>query len=80
MVFDQPKAQGRHLWREKEVSAKFRGHMASAGFEYAEAYKIIRFPRKYNELMLPKILKEKYRWAGHGQYPWGMRYYVKDGI
>ena len=80
MVFDQPSAQGKHLWNEKKVAAGFRGHMAGAGFIYAEAYKIIRFPEKYNELLLPRLLKHKYKWSGYGQYPWGMQYYNRGGI
>lgn len=75
-VFNQPLAGGPGLVREKRVAAKFRGYMA--GFEYAEAYKILRYPpaRFGTELMLPKLLGNAYRWAGGDQYPVGMQYYL----
>ena len=75
-VFDQPLACGAALVQEKQVAAQYRGYMA--GFPYAEAYKILRFPpqRLGNELMLPKLLGQGYRWGGGDQYPFGLNYYL----
>lgn len=73
MVFNQPSASGDGLVKEKEVMARYRGYMGR--FEYGEAYKIIRFPTKDPELILPRLLKEKYRWAGSLQYMWGKQYF-----
>jgi len=75
LVFDQPTANGKGLAAEKEKCAGFRGHMA--GFRYAEAYKMLRFPpiSRGPELMLPKLLKDDFRWAGTEQYPWGSQYF-----
>ena len=74
-LFDQPLAGGAGLVREKREAARFRGYMA--GFEYAEGYKILRFPprRLGTRLLLPEVLGEAYRWGGGDQYPFGLSYY-----
>jgi LmbE family N-acetylglucosaminyl deacetylase len=76
-TFDQVSANGQGLYVEKEVSARFRGHIA--GWKYAEAYKIVKFPSgaRDPELLLPKILKEDFRWAGNNFYPWGRQYFLQ---
>jgi LmbE family N-acetylglucosaminyl deacetylase len=75
-MFDQPTAKNQWLISEKEKVSYFRGHMS--GFEYAEAYKLIRFPSpgKNQELLLPKLLGRYFKWAGNGQYPWGNQYFL----
>lgn len=75
LVFNQHHANGKGLALEKEVAARFRGHLAHT--TYAEAYKIMNYPYGYedNELMLPKLLKGRFCWAGGGMYPYGRRYY-----
>lgn len=74
--FDQPSAQGKWLVEEKKVCSRFRGHMA--GCEYAEAYKILKFPseRGNPEMVLPRLLKPYYIWAGKDFYPWGRQYFI----
>ena len=76
IIFDQPLAGGPGLVREKRIAAQYRGYMA--GFEYGEAYKILRYPpaSKGVELMLPKLLGSAYRWGGGDQYPMGLQYFV----
>jgi hypothetical protein len=75
-AFDQPHADGSGLFEEKETCARFRGQMA--GWKYAEAYKILKFPNAPSgpELILPKLLGDNFRWAGKGFYPWGSQYFV----
>jgi len=73
MVYDQITAKGENLVREKEALARLRGHMS--GFRYGESYKILRFPCGNDpEMILPKLLGEKYRWGGSRQYMWGNQY------
>jgi LmbE family N-acetylglucosaminyl deacetylase len=78
-TFDQPWASGAWLYKEKCQGAQFRG--ALAGFDLAEAYKIVSFPPagRSPELLLPHLLGDKFRWAGAGQYRWGSRYYMDMG-
>lgn len=75
-TFDMEHANGEELWREKEVCARFRGHLA--GVKYAETLKIIKFPTGFeeNELLLPKLLKGKFSWHNVGMYPWGRQYFL----
>lgn len=76
LVFDQQTAGGKWLWKEKEVSMAFRGHVA--GVKYAEAFKIIKFPAgpQGSELWLRKDLEEYFSWAGFNAYPWGRKYFL----
>ena len=76
LAFDQPGAGGKWLWKEKEVSAAFRGHVA--GVRYAEAFKILKFPvgDQGSELWLRKDLEEYFSWAGFNAYPWGRKYFL----
>ncbi len=74
MEFHQVSASGFDLCADKEAGAAFRGYMS--GFKYAEAYKILRFPSAYNELLLPKLLEQDYNWAGRGAYAWGHQYFL----
>lgn len=75
-TFDMEHANGEGLWREKDVCARFRGHVV--GVKYAEALKIIKFPTGFenNELLLPKLLKGKFAWHNVGMYPWGRQYFL----
>lgn len=63
------------LWREKEVSSQWRGHMAYAGFDYAEALKIIKLPEGNQDFLLRELLGDRFRWGGVGSYYWGRHYY-----
>lgn len=76
MVFNQHHAVGLGLWTEKEVHARFRGHIAHT--IYAEAFKIMNYPQGFddNDLELMKLLKGKFCWAGTGMYPYGRRYFL----
>ncbi|HOU11188.1 MAG TPA: PIG-L family deacetylase [Clostridiales bacterium] len=76
LIFNQHHANGEGLWREKEVAARFRGHLAHR--TWAEAFKIMKYPYGYDdcELLLPKLLKGSFCWAGGGMYPYGRRYYL----
>jgi len=74
MQFCQPTANGDWLTIEKKKCALFRGHMS--GYEYAEAYKIIKFPSgRGKSPILPKLLNEHFLWAGTDMYPWGSQYF-----
>lgn len=71
------------LWREKEVSAQWRGHMAYAKvngydheFVYAEAFRIVKFPDGNADLALRALLADKFRWGGTGSYFRGREYYL----
>lgn len=73
MCYDQISANGPGLVNEKQVIARYRGHMA--GFEYGESYKILRFPCGDDpEMILPKLLGKDFRWGGGRQYMWGNQY------
>ena len=74
MEFNQPSASGGSIYADKEAGAVYRGYLSD--FKYAEAYKILRFPSEYNELMLPKLLKQDFKWMGNGQYAWGSQYFL----
>ena len=64
------------LWREKEVSSQWRGHMAYRDFQYAEAFKIVKFPEKNRDFLLRRILEDQFQWCGVGAYYWGRKYYM----
>lgn len=74
-VFNQHHANGEGLATEKEVAARFRGHLAHT--QYAEAFKIMKYPYGYedNDLLLMTLLKGRYCWSGGGMYPYGRRYF-----
>ena len=63
------------LWREKEVSAQWRGHMAYAGFDYAKAFKMVKLPEGHDDFLLRELLGDRFRWGGVGSYYWGRHYY-----
>lgn len=75
LMFNQQHADGKGLALEKEVAARFRGHLGNR--TYAEAFKIMKYPHGYDdcELLLPKLLKGKFCWAGRGMYPNGRSYH-----
>ncbi len=65
------------LWREKEVSSQWRGHMAYADFDYAEALKMIKLPNGGEDFLLRQLLGDRFRWGGVGSYYWGRHYYFQ---
>ena len=67
LVFNQVHANGQWLWKEKEVSAAYLGHIN--GFRYAETLKIVKFPEKNNDFILRTLLGDAFRWCGNTQYP-----------
>lgn len=72
MCYDQPRANGKWLVKEKKAGANLRGHMS--GYEWGESFKVLRWPTKDPELILPKLFKNNYRWGGNAQYMWGNQY------
>ena len=66
-MFNQVHAIGQGLWKEKEVSAAYLGHIS--GFKYAETLKIVKFPDKNNDFILRTLLGDAFRWCGNTQYP-----------
>ena len=65
--FQQNHADGDSLYREKECQARYRGH--TAGFDYAECYKIVKFPNGGDDFLLRQLLGDRFRWYGNGMYP-----------
>lgn len=74
--FNQPYADGDRLWLEKMISAQYRGHLSNAGFHYAEAFKIIKFPESGHDFLLRRLLENSFKWCGNGMYPWGWQYFI----
>lgn len=66
----------RSLWQEKENSAALRGHMAYAGYTYAEALRIVKLPNGHDDFLLRTLLGDKFRWGGVGAYYIGRQYYM----
>lgn len=58
---------GDQLLQEKTVSAAFRG--LKQNYLYGEAYKIIKFPDRGDDLLLRTILGERFSWFGNAYYP-----------
>ena len=67
LVFNQVHANGAGLWKEKEISAEYLGHIS--GFKYAEMLKIVKFPDRNNDFILRTLLGGAFRWCGNTQYP-----------
>lgn len=66
--FAAKRADGEHLWREKEVEIRLRGHEKGLGL--AEGFKIVKYPDDNNDFLLREILHEEFRWGGNKMY-WG---------
>ena len=58
---------GDQLYEEKQVGARYRG--LKQNFAYGEAYKIIKFPDRGEDLLLRKILGSRFSWFGNAYYP-----------
>ncbi len=72
--FNYKHANGAGLWREKELSCRYRGH--THGAAYAECYKIIKFPDGGDDFILRQLMGSKFHWSGNAQYPaYGREYF-----
>ena len=58
---------GDQLMQEKRTGAAFRG--LKCGFAYGEAYKIVKFPKHGDDLLLRQMLGERFCWFGNEYYP-----------
>ena len=58
---------GDQLMEEKTVGAAYRG--LKQHVKYGEAYKIIKFPDGGDDLLLRKLLGERFSWFGDVYYP-----------
>ncbi len=67
MQFDQNFAKGETLWKNYQIKRLYRGRCAKV--EYAEAFKIVKFPNGSDDLLLKKLLGDSFRWYGSGIYP-----------
>ena len=66
---------GKILIKEKEICSRYRGWASRRPtFEYAEALKIIRFPRSQNDFMLRQALDDCFSWCSPGKYCYGEKY------
>ncbi len=75
LCFDQNFANGQALADEYDQHRLFRG--MSAGCKYAEAFKIIKFPNGSDDILLKKLLDNKFRWKGNGHYPTFGKYFFE---
>ncbi len=75
LKFDQPHAKGAGIFKEKEIAAAYRGHVA--GCAYAEVFRIVKFPNGGDDFLLRQMLKDKFRWWGNGMYPAGGKPYFR---
>ena len=67
--FDTDTAKGEWLVKEKKMQAAYRGMSMPANFEYAEVYRIVKFPKGGDDFILRQLLGDKFRWYGTGMYP-----------
>lgn len=68
MSFSQSTAHGDWLYDAMCNGALFRG-MTSGLYKMMEAYKIIKFPNRNDDLLLKQLLNDYFRWYGNGMYP-----------
>ena len=66
LCFDQNTAHGPALYKEKAIQAAARGMQNR--MNYAEGYKFIKYPAGSDDILLKKILGDKFRWNGNGMY------------
>ncbi len=67
MCFSQNRANGKGLCEDKRTVAHLRG--MNHGCQYAEAYKIIKFPDGGDDFLVRQLLPQFFRWSGRMQYP-----------
>ncbi len=67
MQFDQNHASGPHLVVSYEKKRAYRGRCA--GIDNAEAFRIVKFPTGGEDILLKKLLGDKFLWYGNGMYP-----------
>ncbi len=68
IVYDQNCAQGKTLCHSYENKRHFRGRCAG-GIPFAEAFRIVKFPNRSDDILLKRILGNKWCWYGNGMYP-----------
>ncbi len=77
LYYNQAGAGGEALWIEKKAAAAFRGYemqtcVANAGdgreVQYAECFKIEKYPAGNNDFLLRSILKEHFSWCSLRMY------------
>ncbi|MBQ7034115.1 MAG: PIG-L family deacetylase [Clostridia bacterium] len=73
--FNQPTAHGDGLIAEKKLITSFRGKYYRGSSEYAEAYKIIKFPAGNADFMIKPAVMEQFRWCGDSMKPAYSEYY-----
>lgn len=67
--FDTDTAKGEHLIKEKKMQALYRGMSLPGEPEYAEVYRIVKFPSGGDDFILRQLLGDKFKWYGTGMYP-----------
>ena len=67
-------ADGERLWYHAKVSKEFRG--LECEFDYAEGFKIIKYPNGSNDFLLRSVLGDKFRWAGTRMYYIGSKLFL----
>ncbi len=67
MQFDQNHASGPYLAESYEMKRAFGGR--HTGVPFAEEFKIVKFPTGSDDILLKKLLGDKFIWYGNGMYP-----------
>ena len=67
--FDTDTAKCEWLVKQKKMHAAYRGMSMPGNFEYAEVYRIVKFPKGGDDFILRQLLGDKFRWYGTGMYP-----------
>ncbi len=67
LCFDQNYANGAGLARSYELHRAYRAQGVKC--KYAEAFKFIKFPDGSDDILLKKLLGDKFLWKGNGHYP-----------
>ena len=67
-------ADGERLWHHAKVSKEFRG--LECELQYAEGFKIIKYPNGSNDFLLRSVLGDKFRWAGTRMYYIGSKLFL----
>ncbi len=68
MQFDQNSAQGPSLCHSYEHMRNYRGRCIG-GVKYAEAFRIVKFPNRSDDILLKQLLGDQFLWYGNGMYP-----------
>lgn len=69
MCYKQNTADGSGLCHYKDMLAKFRGSQCLKN--YAEGFKIVKYPNGNNDFIIRDLLKDYFHWSGNGMYPAG---------